>query len=176
MYTAAYEHIPIDVHIPVLDVPNLPEKDPHRTLAKAVIQGSFDTSRRDYYRFFDEMIQSLHGKIVDTTLHSVAISCSYSDAEDPGVWGYHALGDRPSFIPDYRADQPPFELALVGSGSLEIPIELAYMVSIYRGLDYLDFYKLIAGMDIVVPAFADNGCRFINYVSVTSTQHVGNRL
>lgn len=137
LYTAAYEHIPIDVHIPVLDVPNLPEKDPRRTLAKAVIQGSFDTSRRDYYRFFDEMIQSLH--------------------EDPRGWGYHALDDRVSFIPDYRADVPPFELALVGSGSLEIPIELAYMVSIYRGLDYLDFYKLIAGMDIVVPAFADNG-------------------
>ena len=80
-------------------------------------------------------------------------------AEDHNAWGYHALGGRTSFVPNYRSTDPPFELALVGSGSLEVPEELAYMISIYRGLDYLDFYKLIAGMDIVVPAFADNGCK-----------------
>lgn len=33
------------------------------------------------------------------------------------------------------------------------------MVTLYRGLDYADFYKLVANMDIVVPAFADNGCK-----------------
>lgn len=60
--TAAYEHIAIDVHIPVLDVPDLPIKELDRKLSKAVIQGSFDMSRRDYHGFFEEMIQSLHGE------------------------------------------------------------------------------------------------------------------
>ena len=32
------------------------------------------------------------------------------------------------------------------------------MVTVYHDLDYEDFYKLIAGMDFVVPAFADFGC------------------
>ena len=32
------------------------------------------------------------------------------------------------------------------------------MVTVYHDLDYEDFYKLIAEMDIVVPAFADFGC------------------
>lgn len=83
-------------------------------------------------------------------------------AEDPEAWGYHALSGRTAFVPDYRSADPPFELALVGSGSLVVPEELAYMVSVYRGLDYLDFYRLIASTDIVVPAFADNGCKLIS--------------
>ena len=73
--------------------------------------------------------------------------------------GYHPLDGHQSFIPDHRGPIPPFELALVGGGGrLEIPQELAYMVTMYQDLDYDDFYRLIAGMDIVLPAFADFGC------------------
>ncbi|EKM59533.1 uncharacterized protein PHACADRAFT_250101 [Phanerochaete carnosa HHB-10118-sp] len=132
-----YEYIPIDLHIPVLDVSGLPAKSANRSLARAVIQGSFDTTRRSYYNFFDELIRSLH--------------------RNPEAWGYNSLSDRASFVPNYQSLVPPFELALVGSGSLEVPQELAYMVSIHRGLDYANFYDLVASMDIVVPAFADNG-------------------
>lgn len=32
------------------------------------------------------------------------------------------------------------------------------MVTIYHDLDYEDFYKLVADMDLVIPAFADFGC------------------
>lgn len=60
--SASFEHIPIDVHVPVLDVKGLPVKDPNRKLSKAVIQGSFDTSRRNYTAFFSDIIQSLHGE------------------------------------------------------------------------------------------------------------------
>lgn len=131
------EYISVDMHIPVLDVPNLPVKPANRSLSRAVIQGSFDASRRDYHNFFDQLINSLQ--------------------RNPKIWGYHPRGDHPSFVPNHESLDPPFELALVGSGSLEVPEELINVVSVHRGLDYADFYSLIAGMDIVVPAFADNG-------------------
>jgi len=59
--TAGYEHVPIDVHIPVLDIPRLPDKSDRQILSNAVIQGSFDVSRRDYPAIFQELNQSLHG-------------------------------------------------------------------------------------------------------------------
>lgn len=62
LFTAGYEHVRVDTHLPVLDIPNLPTKQPDRVLSKAAIQGSFSTSRRDYHRFFADMIQSLHGE------------------------------------------------------------------------------------------------------------------
>ena len=58
---AGYENIPIDVHVPVLDIPFLPPKTVTRSLSKAVIQGTFDTRRRDYPHVFADLISSLHG-------------------------------------------------------------------------------------------------------------------
>lgn len=156
LFTAGYEHVRVDTHLPVLDIPNLPTKQPDRVLSKAAIQGSFSTSRRDYHRFFADMIQSLHGECFPP--HNALPLIPVSD--DPAAWGYHPLGTRRSFVPDHQSGGSPFELALVGSGHLDIPDELAYMVTVYQGLDYADFYRLVAGMDIVVPAFADFGCKF----------------
>ncbi len=48
----------------------------------------------------------------------------------------------------------------MGSGALQIPQVLAYVITVYHDVDYNQFYKLIASMDIVVPAFADFGCKF----------------
>ena len=79
--------------------------------------------------------------------------------EDPNAWGYRPLNGRTSFVPDHEKSDPPFELSLVGSGHIEVPEELAYMVTVHHDLDYEAFYKLIAGMDIVVPAFIDFGCK-----------------
>jgi hypothetical protein len=59
--SAGYENIPIDVHPPVLPLPNLPERPHNRSLSKAVIQGSFDTVRRDYNNIFSDLIASLRG-------------------------------------------------------------------------------------------------------------------
>ena len=61
LYTAGYESIPIHVHVPALDLPSLPSKDPSRSLSKAIIQGTFNVGRRDYVRFFADLIKSLHG-------------------------------------------------------------------------------------------------------------------
>ncbi|KAL6297970.1 hypothetical protein BKA93DRAFT_745058 [Sparassis latifolia] len=137
LYTAGYEYIPADVHMPVLDIPDLPTRPLNRTLSKAVVQGTFSTERRDYEHIFGELIASLH--------------------EDPHAWGYLPLDGRASFVPDPHSPEPPFQLAIVGSGDLDIPTELAYLATIYRYLDYSDFYVLISEMDIVVPAFAEYG-------------------
>ena len=52
MYSAGYDQIPIDVHVPVLDIPNLPVKPLPRSLEKAVIQGTFTAERRNYQGIF----------------------------------------------------------------------------------------------------------------------------
>jgi len=59
--SAGMEHIPVDVHVPILDVKDLPVLSPSRRLSNAVIQGSFSNDRRDYPRIFSELNQSLHG-------------------------------------------------------------------------------------------------------------------
>ncbi|KAI0750671.1 hypothetical protein C8Q80DRAFT_1100193 [Daedaleopsis nitida] len=137
VYTAGYQHIPIDVHVPILDVQSLPMKQNPRHLSKAVIQGTLTSDRRDYRRIFKELIASLH--------------------ENPSAWGYHPLESRASFVPNYDSLAPPFELLLVGAGSIDIPEELAYVVSIHHDLTYKEFYALVANADVVVPAFADFG-------------------
>ena len=58
---ADFEHVSVDVHVPVLDIPNLPVKKTPRPLTKAVIQGKFEPDRRDYGRIFQELIASMNG-------------------------------------------------------------------------------------------------------------------
>ncbi|TFK88374.1 hypothetical protein K466DRAFT_489070 [Polyporus arcularius HHB13444] len=137
LYSAGYQYIPVDVHVPILDVRNLPSRPLPRHLSKVAIQGSINPVRRDYHRIFRELIASLH--------------------EDPEAWGYHPLEGRRSFVPNSSGVAPPFELLLVGMGSVDIPDELAYVVSIHHDLTYKEFYALVANCDVVLPAFADNG-------------------
>ncbi|PIL36619.1 hypothetical protein GSI_00308 [Ganoderma sinense ZZ0214-1] len=132
-----FEHVPVDVHIPLLDIPNLPVKVSPRHLTKAVIQGKFEMERRDYARIFQELIDSLN--------------------EDPAAWGYHPLvASRRAFEPNHESSVPPFQLLLVGSQYLGVPEELEHVVVVHRDLPYKGFYELIANADIVLPAFADN--------------------
>jgi len=138
--SAGYEYIPVDVHVPVLDIPVAVDHSPSRILSDAVIQGSFSTDRRDYVEIFSELKESL--------------------ARDPKVWGYLPLGaeEDASYAVDTSLSDPPFRLFLVGSGWLEIPHELKDMVFIRGGLTYPDFYQLMSEMDICVPAFSgDHG-------------------
>ncbi|TFK88373.1 hypothetical protein K466DRAFT_489086 [Polyporus arcularius HHB13444] len=136
LFAADFEHVSVDVHIPVLDIPNLPAKEAPRHLVRAVIQGKFEIERRDYVRIFQELIESLN--------------------EDPAAWGYYPLESRTAFEPNHDSPIPPFQLLLVGSQYLGVPDELANVVVIYRDLPYMEFYDLIANSDIVLPAFADN--------------------
>ncbi|KAK0193988.1 hypothetical protein F5146DRAFT_413805 [Armillaria mellea] len=136
--SAGYEHLPIDIHIPVLDLGDKPDR-PFRTLSNVVIQGSFTKSRRDYDNIFDDLLASL--------------------SDDPTVWGYLPLlgTSGVSYEPDHRLRSPPFRLFLLGSGWLEIPVELKNIVTVHVDLNYTDFYALMKEMDVCLPAFADNG-------------------
>ncbi|KAJ7158594.1 hypothetical protein C8R46DRAFT_1109642 [Mycena filopes] len=137
---AGYEYIPVDVHVPILDIPVAVDHRPSRILSDAVIQGSFYTDRRDYLEIFTELNESL--------------------ARDPTVWGYLPLGNEEdaAYVVDESLSDPPFRLFLIGSGWLQIPHELEKIVLIRDGLSYPDFYALMSKMDICVTAFsADHG-------------------
>jgi hypothetical protein len=131
--TAGFEHIPIDVHVPILDLPGLPQKREPRILSNAVVQGSFSFDRRAYTQIFQELIQCLH--------------------EDPEAWGYFPLGDRPSFVANPDLPDPPFKLHLVGSGMMNLPSELQNVVVFHVQLNYDEYYDVMAEMDVCVPAF-----------------------
>ncbi|KAJ7761987.1 hypothetical protein DFH07DRAFT_814798 [Mycena maculata] len=145
---AGYEYIPVDVHVPILDIPVPVDHRPPRILSDAVIQGSFSTDRRDYLEIFAELKESL--------------------ARDPQVWGYLPLtAEDESYIVDPTLADPPFRLFLIGSGYLEIPSELRNLVLIRDGLNYSDFYTLMRTMDICVPAFSTGGGYYDSQASST---------
>jgi len=133
--SAGYEGIPIDVHPPVLPLPNSPERPQNRTLSKAVIQGSFYTDRRDYNNIFSDLINSLRGTFTLFLPLLLTISCR-ALIEDPASWGYLPLGDQPSYVPDPNHADPPFQLYAIGSGWLTIPDELKKIVVVKTGLSY----------------------------------------
>lgn len=74
-------------------------------------------------------------------------------AEDPPAWGYHPLGDGPSFIRDASLPDPPFKLHLVGSGWIDLPPELKNVVVFHVYLGYDRYYEVMGEMDVCVPAF-----------------------
>ncbi|KAH6914690.1 hypothetical protein BKA70DRAFT_1368586 [Coprinopsis sp. MPI-PUGE-AT-0042] len=123
--SAGYEYIPIDAHIPLLDIPDIPSL-PERALSNVAIQGSFERVRRDYTNVFAELVQSV----------------SALPAE-PQLWGYMKSADGASIVEDKSLDQPPFKLHLVGSGSIEVPKELQNLVVFHTDLSYPDFYRLM---------------------------------
>jgi hypothetical protein len=133
LHSAGLGLIPIDTHVPILDLPDLPDKSGKRVLTNAVIQGSFDESRRAYPYTFNNLIRSLH--------------------ENPANWGYHPLGNGSSFIPDTSLVDPPFKLQLVGHGWVDIPPELKNVVAFHVNLNYSEYYDVMAGMDVCIPAF-----------------------
>ncbi|KAF9493156.1 hypothetical protein BDN71DRAFT_1419911 [Pleurotus eryngii] len=134
--SAGYEYIPIDVHVPILDIPRLPQTVADKVLSKAVIQGSFNMDRRDYAHLFEDLKDSL--------------------AESPQSWGYLPLHDRDPYVIDPK-DPSPFHLYLIGSGHVDVPTELKNIVSVHVNLEYSAFYELMGSMDICIPAFAENG-------------------
>ncbi|KAJ7691577.1 hypothetical protein B0H17DRAFT_934873 [Mycena rosella] len=133
--SAGYEHIRIDVHIPIFDLPRAVNFKPSRTLSDAVIQGTFSLTRGDYIEFFAELKESL--------------------ARNSKVWGYlPQTVDSAPYAVDTTLRDPPFRLFIIGSGELTVPQELKNIVSLHMGLNYTDFYALMHTMDICVPAFA----------------------
>jgi hypothetical protein len=61
LHSAGYGLVPVDVHVPILDIPQLPDKSGRSILSNAVIQGTFDGGRRAYSDIFKDLIKHLHG-------------------------------------------------------------------------------------------------------------------
>jgi hypothetical protein len=129
----------------------LPDKSGKRVLTNAVIQGSFDESRRAYPYTFNNLIRSLHGWFYSISVYSS--SNFQNHIENPANWGYHPLGNGSSFIPDTSLVDPPFKLQLVGHGWVDIPPELKNVVAFHVNLNYTEYYDVMAGMDVCIPAF-----------------------
>ena len=68
------------------------------------------------------------------------------------------IGENRTFVPDPQSPAP-FQLLIVGIGWLQIPEELAHVVSLHLDLPYKAFYELISRTDIVLPAFSGLGCK-----------------
>jgi hypothetical protein len=73
--------------------------------------------------------------------------------EHPTSWGYLPLDKGPLYIPDTDISDPSFKLHLVGSGWLDIPLELQNVVVLHTGLSFNEYYEVMAGMDVCIPAF-----------------------
>ena len=58
--SAGFEYIPVDVHIPILNISIERQQSPS-LLSNAVIQGSFSVDRRDYLTIFEDLVNGLHG-------------------------------------------------------------------------------------------------------------------
>ncbi|KZO94022.1 hypothetical protein CALVIDRAFT_484889 [Calocera viscosa TUFC12733] len=127
------DYVPIDIYVPILPVPDAVRPPSSHALSRAVIQGLFERSRRDFDGVFFDLIFSL--------------------SEDPSAWGYE-YPEKAQRV-NLDRDTPPFELHLVGgNGNLDIPEELQHVVHLHRHLDYWTYYELMQSMDVVLPAFA----------------------
>lgn len=137
--SAGYEYIPIDVHIPVLDVPMVVDHRSSRILSDAVIQGTFYSDRRDYLQIFADLKESLSRR---ERRFSVCNPLTISG--NATVWGYLPLAaEDASYIVDPTLVDPPFRLFLIGSGYLEIPHELDNIVLIRDGLNYSGAFQIL---------------------------------
>jgi len=130
--------------------------------------------RRDYARIFSQLNASLYGAPTDSNhkISPISFNLILLLAVDPESWGYTREVDGGNYLfvpsPDTTPNHlPPFQLHLVGHGYMVIPPELENIVILHNGLDYTEFYALMSGMDICVPAFARDSD--INYVSQASS-------
>ena len=153
-----YEYVDIDVHAPVLDVPEYGVRGASGVLSKAVIQGSFQTSRRDYPNIFRDLVDELQS--ASQMLGSLHFMILMNVLGDATAWGYRPLSyDRDIFEPLVDAEAEPFKLYLIGEGEIEIPKSISKVVVIQRDLNYTDFYAFMQSMDVVIPAFVNRECK-----------------
>ena len=158
--SAGYEYVKMDVFLPVL---NLPQKRIHtsiRYLSNVSIQGSFRFERRDYLRVYADLLVSLEGKHFGLLKWRRYLLFGPISSEDPQAWGYLPLTQPDSIYEvDKTAPLPPFQLQLIGNaGDPQVPRALTNIVRVHQDLNYDDFFSLIQGMDLALPAWATLEC------------------
>ncbi|KAG9048795.1 hypothetical protein FS837_011997 [Tulasnella sp. UAMH 9824] len=138
-YTSLAEYARVDLHLPILPLPDPPRpaQKGTRKLTNAVVQGLMDPKRRDYLG----VLWDLAGAI----------------KANPRLWGYLPPNSGTNeFLPD--PSDEPFQLHLVGGQGWidDFPSELRHVVKFHRDLDYYQYYELMQSMDVVLPAFASS--------------------
>jgi len=147
----------VDVHVavPIFPAPGVPEISSSRTSVanRIVIQGSIDSSRRSYNKLFQDLVPLMR--------------------EDLASWGYYQEGTNTSWLPlgdnlDSWTSSEPFSIHLLGSITKghepEVPVELENVVKYHGNIEYVEYYQLLASMDLLVPAFHHDGY-FVNTAS-----------
>lgn len=179
-FSAGYEYIRVDVYVPLLDLPD-PVRPSRRErekkgLSQVVIQGymQMQSDRRNYEGVLKDLGASMKGVCLYCTFPviQVLIAWAWFDyVDDPHAWGYLPLESSPSAVykPDPTSALDPFVLHLAGSGSIEVPPALRDVVRLHIDLEYEEYYDLIHGMDLCIPAFAEDSCMpFSELMSVSS--------
>jgi len=134
--------------------------------------------RRDYERIFSQLNASLYGACAHHIEYRYTSSNScFPLVDDPELWGYSHVqddnGGNVRFIPSFDSHTAlnpslPFKLHLVGHGAMAIPPGLENIVILHYNLDYTDFYTLMSGMDLCIPAFPkDSDTNYVDQASST---------
>lgn len=153
-----YEYVDIDVHAPVLNLPEYGPRSQSSVLSRAVIQGSFTNSRRDYPNIFRDLVAELERKLLPYFHFFLVIELR--EIDDAPAWGYRPLArDRDVFEPILGEQAEPFKLYLIGEGRLDIPKSLEHVVVVQKDLNYTEFYAFMQSMDVVIPAFVNFQCK-----------------
>ncbi|KAG8943817.1 hypothetical protein FRC04_002511 [Tulasnella sp. 424] len=156
-----YEYVKVNAFYPVSDFVNFPLPDKSggsRVPCTGLLQGGFETYRRDYNRIFLDLIRLLR--------------------EDPRAWGYQWSDAERMYLPDSDAPNPPFVLHLLGWSRerLDIPQELERVVVKDVDFNMRDFYTLVQSMDIVIPGFSIQGGYLTQQASSTVHTALENRI
>ena len=62
--SAGYELVPVDAHVPILDLRRFSNKPRNQILSNVAIQGGFDWNRRFYGDIFGDLNRSLQGLLL----------------------------------------------------------------------------------------------------------------
>ncbi|GHJ88885.1 hypothetical protein NliqN6_5287, partial [Naganishia liquefaciens] len=135
-----WTNVPTEVFVPIFPLPEsivLPSRATKRITPNdvAVLGDVDDWGRRDYPKLWANLMQAIQ--------------------EDPGAWGYTISPENGHFIPSLEAtDVQPFRVHLFGArkeGTV-IPEELLeHVLVFYSGLDYIDYYRELSKLDLVLP-------------------------
>nr|XP_018259482.1 uncharacterized protein I303_08411 [Kwoniella dejecticola CBS 10117]OBR81640.1 hypothetical protein I303_08411 [Kwoniella dejecticola CBS 10117] len=110
-----------------------------RTPSRFAVLGNIQPWRRNYNSILDDLFQAVEA--------------------DPASWGYLPLSSEPNstYMSANDKSTPPVTLHFIGSllptVHLDVPAPLTNMVFIHSDLYYLDFYRLLGSMDLILPAF-----------------------
>ncbi|ORY35900.1 hypothetical protein BCR39DRAFT_512928 [Naematelia encephala] len=136
----AWLDMPIEVLVPTFDYPAKPTTpSPAIFPSRVVIQGNIEPGRRKYDAVLRHLTEAM--------------------TANPSNWGWKYDSALEKFVQDSSGS--PFTLHLLGRRNEQHPVEIKKeiedVVHIHPDLSYPQFYEFLNGVDLIVPAFGQNG-------------------